>query len=117
MRPSMPGVITNDLLQHTSVAKVLSGNISLGAGDTFDANAVPLTYTQGNGEGRLIRHTFTGVANETITHSLGRVPIGYFVTRSNIPVVLSDDLTNAGWDKYRIVLKANAAADAVVYIF
>lgn len=118
MRPSNPGVATDNLHQHISVAKVLSGNVSLGSASVWDANGVPTTYKQDNGEGVLIRHLFAAAnADEVIMHNLDRIPVGYILTRSNTAVVVYDAMTNVNWTKKQIVIRANAVADCTIYIF
>jgi len=117
MQPSKPGVTTDNLLQHVSVAKVLSGNVSLGSALKYDANKVPTIFAQDNGDGQLIRHVFTANLANSIPHDLNRIPIGYFITRSNAPVVLYDPMDNAGWTEKNVNLFANANADVTFYLF
>ena len=117
MQPQQPGIATDNLLQHVSVARVLAAGVSLGSGKTFDAVGIPLTYQQDNGEGILIRHTFVANTPTVIAHNLNRIPVGYIVTRANTPCVLYDSLTNAGWTNLQLTLSSNAAADVTFYVF
>jgi len=129
MKPQNPGAITDSLLQHKSVYKVLRANVSIGQVETYDATGVPATFIQDNGDGILIRvgthanphglaNAWTGNNTDTIvTHNLGRVPIGYYVTKKTVSCDVYDGTVLP--DESTIVLKntAGLTADTVLYIF
>lgn len=117
MRITAPYQGMDNLLQHQSVSRVLRGNLSQGNPTSFDSSGVPTAYEQDNMTGNLFRHTFTTTnADEVITHNLGRVPVGYYLTRKGAAVDVYDG-TLSGWTESEITLRATVAADTTIYIF
>jgi hypothetical protein len=88
MQPRKATSISNQDTYNKSLSEVLAGNLGPGNGITFDANGYPLTYSQDNMSGILIR--IGSLANPnglpaswpgnnidlTIAHNLGKVPYG-----------------------------------------
>jgi hypothetical protein len=91
MQPTKASSIGSQDQLNKSISLVLAGNVSPGNGDTFDANGQPLTFTQDNMSGILIRigslvnpnvlpAAWTGNNTDlTIAHNLGKVPYGVIV--------------------------------------
>lgn len=126
MQPTKPGVMTDNLLQHQSLARVLSANVSLGSGETFDSTTgYPLTFKQDNGEGILVRVGPSGPTNwagaNTITvipHNLGHIPIGYIIARMSQFGQIADLGTYPSWTTSIIALACSQIlADVTLYIF
>lgn len=128
MRPSNPGEGTDDLLQHKSVYKTLRANISMGSAVTFDSSGNPATFNQDNTTGVMIRvgananpfglaNFWSGSnTNTTVTHNLGRVPIGYYITKKTGTCDVYDGTTAA--TKSAITLKCtDGTQDTIIYIF
>jgi hypothetical protein len=128
MIPRNPGDLLDPDLQHKSVFRVLRANISIGQADTFDSAGNPATFTQDNGDGIMIRvgsnanpfglsNSWAGTnVNTTIVHNLGRVPIGYFITKKTGACDVYDGSIVA--TKSNITLKTtDGTQDTVIYIF
>ena len=117
MRPQTPGVATDNLLQHQSVYKVFRANISMGQPATYDGAGIPITYTQDNTDGIMLRVKWvTPNVDQTIPHNLGRVPIGYYLTRKDQTCDVYDG-NLSGWTEANIVLRATTDADTTLYVF
>jgi hypothetical protein len=90
MQPQKASSISNQDTLNKSFTRVLSGNVSPGNGLTFDANGQPLTFSQDNMSGVIIRigsvtnpnalpAAWTGNSTDlTIAHNMGKVPYGVF---------------------------------------
>ena len=126
MTPMVPGEATRQDLYNKSVYRSLNANVSMGSGTTFDGAGNATVFTQDNTDGVMIRvgpglTNVWGAANTdtTIVHNLGRIPIGYYVTRKYQASDTYDAGTSAGWTDKNIVLRntIGAAADTVIYIF
>jgi hypothetical protein len=127
MQAQTPSVITNQNIQNLSFNNVLNGNVSIGSPLTYDSAGVPATFSQDNGDGILIR--VASVANPeglpqawagnnvstTITHNLGRVPIGYYVTKKTGPCDVYDGSSTP--TSSAITLCCTTGVDTVIYIF
>jgi hypothetical protein len=92
-----------------SLYRKMNGLISLGSG-AHGSNAGTL-------DAHYILHTFIAAStNETIPHRLNRVPVGYWVVRSNVIGVVFD--TDSGsWTTEVILLKASAIGSYVIIVF
>lgn len=88
MQPTQASSISVQDHFNKSINRVLAGNVSPGNGLTFDANGQPLTYSQDNMSGIIIRIGSVTNPNAlpaawtanntdlTIAHNLGKVPYG-----------------------------------------
>ena len=129
MQPQKPGVLLNNQLQHTSVAKVLSANVSIGSAATYSSGGVPTSFNQDNGDGIMIRVAFVanplGLPNvwtgnntdTTITHNLGRVPIGYYVAKKTQSCDVYDGSILPTDSTITLCNTNGTGADTVIYIF
>ena len=117
MRPQVPGVAMDNLIQHQSIYKTLRANTSMGSPTAFDGAGIPTTYDQDNMDGILLRVMWvTPNADQTIQHNLNRVPVGYYITRKDQTCDVYDG-TLSGWTTSAIVLRCTAAADTTIYVF
>jgi len=129
MQSQIPAVDTNQQTQNLSFAKVLAGNVSIGSPASYDSAGNPATFTQDNGDGILIRvGTFTNpfsLANSwagntidtTITHNLGRVPIGYYVTKKTVSCDVYDGSISPTTSTITLRNTNGINGDTIVYIF
>src|SRR5271168_3987596 len=98
MQIRTPTGISNQDTWNKSVNTALAGNLSPGNGLTFaPTDNTPLTYSQDNMSGNIIRvgatanpnalpNFWTGSGTDTtITHSLGKIPYGFIVIASYLP--------------------------------
>lgn len=126
MQPMNPQADGNTLIQNQSFFKVLSGNVDMGSAATFDSSGNPLTYNQGNGSGILIRvdatssssgaQKWTGAnTNTTITHNLGRLPLGYIPVDKGVALDVYAGTIAA--TSNTITLQTTVDAQCVLYIF
>lgn len=90
----------------------------MGQPSQWDGNNIPTVYTQDNMTGNMFRHVFSAAnTSEIIEHDLGRVPVGYIVTRKSVAVDIYDG-TLTDWTISDISLKATVSgADVTIYIF
>lgn len=91
MQPQKASSISNQDTLNKSISRVLDANVSPGNGLTFDANGQPLTFSQDNMSGILIRigslanpnalpaHWTANNTDLTIAHNLGKVPYAAIV--------------------------------------
>jgi hypothetical protein len=106
----------------------MRGNLSQGAATAFDSNGEPSAFNQDNMDGVLIRVGSSsnplGLAqfwagsniNTTISHNLGRIPIGYRIERKSAACDMFDGTTT--WTNTTISLQVtNGAADTIIYVF
>jgi hypothetical protein len=123
MRPMDPSGITDPHILATSVNKVMRANVSKGSGATFDGAGNPTTFFQDNTDEVMIR-VGPGLANTwaasntdtTITHNLGRKPIGYYITKKSKTCDVYDGSVVA--TKTQITLRiTDSTADTVLAIF
>jgi hypothetical protein len=128
MRPQKPSSIGAQHIQNISFDKVLRANVSMGAAATFASDGSPATFSQDNTDGVMIRvasnanplgivQFWSGSNTDTtVVHNLGRVPIGYYVTKKSKTCDVYDGSvlpTDAN-----ITLRCtDGSADTVVYIF
>lgn len=128
MRPQNPSVVTNPAHLANSVYKTLRGNVSMGSALDYDAVGQPASFTQDNTDGVMIRVGSSGNpfslpnfwagsnVDTTIDHNLGRVPIGYYVTKKDRTCDVYDGTLVA--TEQEITLKnTDGNADTVIYIF
>lgn len=127
MRPQDPAKVADPHIISVSVNKVLLGNVSMGNPIGFDTSGQPSQFTQDNTDGVMIRVGANANPNSLpnfwvsgptlITHNLGRVPIGYYITRKNKTCDVFDG-TVASWSLTKISLQiTDITADTTVYIF
>jgi hypothetical protein len=129
MQPIKPGVLLNNQLQHTSVAKVLDANVAIGQVATYDSTGTPDSFTQDNGSGIMIRVGDTSNpfalpnawigdnTDTTIIHNLGRVPIGYYVAKKTQSCDVYDGSILPTDSTITLCNTNGTGADTVIYIF
>jgi len=129
MKPVQPSAQTSVSVQNTSVAKVLNANVSIGSTASYDSAGNPATFSQDNGDGIMIRvgsqgnplglpQAWTGNnVNTTITHNLGRVPIGYYVTKKTGSCDVFDGTVAATDSTITLQCSAGSTIDTIIYIF
>lgn len=129
MRPQNPSGISDVIDLHKSVYKTLRGNISQGQISATASDGTPAVFTQDNTDGILVRvaslanplglSTFWAGdnLNTIIPHNLGRIPIGYYVTKKSEACDVYDGTVVA--DDQNITLKCTlgSTADTIIYIF
>lgn len=111
-----------------SMYKTLRGNTSFGSALTYASDGSIATYSQDNTDGILIRvapnanplglgNFWSGSNSDTtITHNLGRVPIGYIVVSKNKTCDVYTGTIVA--TLHTITLKnTDGTTDTVIYIF
>lgn len=127
MRPQDPSRIADAQIVSVSVNRTLLGNVSMGNATEWDSTGQPSAYQQDNTDGTMIRvgsnanpnglPNSWGAGPTIITHNLGRVPIGYYVTRKSIACDVFDG-TVASWTETVISLEITTdTADTTIYIF
>lgn len=127
MRPQNPSRISDPHEVLVSVNRVLLGNVSMGNATGFDSTGQPTAYQQDNTDGTMVRvgsnanpnalPNFWTSGPTIITHNLGRVPIGYYITRKSKTCDVFDG-TVASWTETVISLQiTDDTADTTVYIF
>ena len=128
MKPQNPGAVSDVRTVLNSFYKVLRANVSFGSPDTYAADTLPATFIQDNTDGILIRvgsnanpeslaNFWSGSNTDTtITHNLGRLPIGYIVTRKSKTCDVYDG-TIASTAQEITLKNTDGTADTVVYIF
>lgn len=129
MQPIKPGALLDNQLQHISVAKVLSANVAIGQIATDASDGTPATFSQDNGDGILIRVASTANplgltqfwtgdnSDTTIIHDLGRVPIGYYVTKKSATCDVFDGIAPADSSTITLQNTNGSTVDTVLYIF
>lgn len=127
MNPQNPARIADSQLVAVSFHRTLTGNVSMGNAVAWDSTGQPSEYTQDNTDGAMIRvgsnanpnalPNFWTSGPTIITHNLGRVPIGYYITRKDKTCDVFDG-TVASWTETVISLEiTDDTADTTVYIF
>lgn len=115
MQPIQPTATLDQHTQNTSVAKVLSGNVSPGNGLTFDNTGQPLTYSTDNMSGTILVVVFAAAnTNKTIQHNLNAVPYGYIPIAKHAATDIYWGSVNA--TDMEITLKSTIATTATIWI-
>jgi hypothetical protein len=143
-RPSVPGVLSDNLRQNVSVYKAMrtvvdvvnqqqlqpttppDGSISFGSVATTASDGSPATFKQGQIDCSIVRVApagsslgienvwASGGGNTTITHHLGRQPIGWICTHNTFGAILTD----ISWDATHVVMQTtHSNADTYLMFF
>lgn len=67
-------------------------------------------------DGVLLKDVATSIGSFTVSHELGRAPVGFLITKSNAPMCIYNDTVGNTPSKL-LYLKANAQATVDLWVF